>query len=83
MQVRSLGCVEEELAAHSSIPAWNLIEEPGGPQSMGSQSWTQLSMGHSTNAHAHAAHTFQSPCSFDSWDHLLGKLFRPAFGKLG
>ena len=40
--VRSLGqedALEEEMAAHSSIPAWRIprTEEPVGPQSMGSQ----------------------------------------------
>ena len=32
------------MAAHSSILAWQIpwTEEPGGLQSMGSQSWTQL-----------------------------------------
>ena len=31
--------LEEEMAAHSSIPAWEIpwTEEPGGLQSMGSQ----------------------------------------------
>ena len=31
--------LEEEMATHSSIPAWNIswTEEPGGLQSMGSQ----------------------------------------------
>ena len=35
----------EEMATHSSILAWEIpwIEEPGGPQSMGSQSRTGLS----------------------------------------
>ena len=47
-QVRSLGQedpLEEEMATHSSILAWRIpwTEEPGGLQSMGSQSWTQLS----------------------------------------
>ena len=47
-QVRSLGQkypLEEEMATHSSILAWEIpqTEEPGGPQSMGSQSQTQLS----------------------------------------
>ena len=34
-----------EMATHSSILAWKVpwTEEPGGLQSMGSQSWTQLS----------------------------------------
>ena len=42
-QVRSLGwedLLEEGMATHSSVPAWRIprIEEPGGLQSMGSQS---------------------------------------------
>ena len=47
--VRSLGWedpLEKEMATHSSILAWEIpwTEEPGGPQSMGSQkSQTQLS----------------------------------------
>ena len=49
MQVRSLGQedpLEEEMATHSSILAWEIpwTEEPGGLQSVGSQnSWTRLS----------------------------------------
>ena len=37
--------VEKEMAAHSSILAWKIpwTEDPGGLQSMGLQSWTQLS----------------------------------------
>ena len=47
-QVRSLGWedpLEEGMAMHSSILAWSFpwTEEPGGPQSMGSRSWTWLS----------------------------------------
>ena len=36
--------LEEGMATHSSILAWEIpwTEEPGGLQSMGSQSWTQL-----------------------------------------
>ena len=37
--------LEKEMAAHSSILAWEIAwtEEPGGVQSMGSQkSWTHL-----------------------------------------
>ena len=36
--------LEEEMATHSSILAWRIpwIEESGGLQSMGLQSWTQL-----------------------------------------
>ena len=36
--------LEKAMAAHSSILAWRIpwTEEPGGPQSMGSQSQTQL-----------------------------------------
>ena len=45
-QVRFLGWedpLEKGMATHSSIPAWRIpwTEEPGGLQSMGSQSWTQ------------------------------------------
>ena len=47
MPVRSLGRedpLEEGLATHSSILAWRIqwMEEPGGLQSMGSQSQTRL-----------------------------------------
>ena len=37
--------LEKEMATHSSILAWEIpwTEEPGGLQSMGSQSQTQLS----------------------------------------
>ena len=46
--VRSLGqedALEEDMATHSSILAWRIpwTEEPGGLQSLGWQSWTQLS----------------------------------------
>ena len=36
--------LEKEMATHSSIPAWEIpwTEEPGGLQSMESQSQTQL-----------------------------------------
>ena len=49
MWVQPLGqedALEKEMATHSSILAWRIpwTEEPGGPQSMGSQkSQTQLS----------------------------------------
>ena len=47
-RVQSLGQedpLEEETATHSSILAWEIpwTVEPGGLQSMGSQSWTPLS----------------------------------------
>ena len=47
MQVPSLGqkdLLEEEMATHCSILAWRIpwTEEPGGLQSMGSQSQTRL-----------------------------------------
>ena len=47
MWVRFLGWedpLEEEMATHSSILAWRIpwTEEPGGLQSLGSQSWTRL-----------------------------------------
>ena len=46
--VRSLGqedALEEDMATHSSILAWRIpwTEEPGGLQSLGWHSWTQLS----------------------------------------
>ena len=46
-QVRSLGQedpLEETMATHSRILAWRIprMEEPGGLQSLGSQSWTRL-----------------------------------------
>ena len=52
MQVRSLGQkdpLEKEMATHPSILAWRIpwTEEPGGLQSMGSQSQTQLGDRHS------------------------------------
>ena len=39
-----IGPLEKEKATHSSILAWKIswIEEPGGLQPMGSQSWPQL-----------------------------------------
>ena len=48
MVVRSLGWedpLEEGMATDSSILAWKIpwTEEPGALQSMGSQSWRQLS----------------------------------------
>ena len=47
-QVQSLGQedrLEKEMATYSSILAWRILwtEEPGGLQSMGSQSQTRLS----------------------------------------
>ena len=47
-QVRSLGWedpLEKGMATHSSMLAWRIprTEEPGELQSMGWQSWTQLS----------------------------------------
>ena len=49
MQVQSLGLqdpLEKEMATHSSILAWDIpwTEEPGGLQSIGPQSRSQLSM---------------------------------------
>ena len=48
-QVPSLGGedpLEKGMATQSSILAWRIpwTEEPGGLQSMGSQSWTQLTV---------------------------------------
>ena len=46
-RIQSLGRedpLEKGMATHSIILAWKILwtEEPGGLQSMGSQSWTQL-----------------------------------------
>ena len=50
--VQSLGQedpLEKEMATHFNILVWEIpgTEEPGGPQSMGSQSQTRLSNWHS------------------------------------
>ena len=55
-QVQFLGRedpLEKEMATHSSILAWRIpwTEEPDGLQSVGSQSWTQLSDFHITSLH--------------------------------
>ena len=62
-EVRDKGCedpLEEGMATHSSILAWRIpwTEEPGGPQSLGSQShsWSDLACTHTarwTYAHRH------------------------------
>ena len=51
-QVQSVGQedpLEKGMATHSSVLAWRIpwTEKPGGLQSMGSQSRTRLSDGHS------------------------------------
>ena len=60
-QVQPLGQedpLEKSMATHSSILAWRIpwTEEPGGLQSMGSQSWTQLSAW--AHACTHTTHTY-------------------------
>ena len=60
MRVRSLGQedpLEEEMATHPRIPAWRIpwTEEPGGLQSMGSQSQTRRRL----STHTSKAHTEQ------------------------
>ena len=65
MRVRSLGGedpLEKEMATHSGILAWRIpwTEEPGGPQSMGSQkSQTRLSTAH---PHTHPAPWTRCSC---------------------
>ena len=53
-RVQALGWedLEKEMATHSNILAWKIpwMEEPGGLQSMGSQSWTRLSDFHFHNS---------------------------------
>ena len=56
-RVQSLGQeypLEEGMTTHSSILTWRIpwAEEPGGPQSIGSQSQTQLKQ-LSTHTHTH------------------------------
>ena len=48
--------LEEEMATLSSILAWRFprTEEPGGLQSMGLQSWAQLSDYTHTHTHTHS-----------------------------
>ena len=69
-QAWSLGLedpLEKEIATHSSILAWEIpwTEEPGGPQSVGSQrvghNWATCIWiyGHSTEAHTHTVHAPQ------------------------
>ena len=58
MWVQSLGwedTLDERMATHSSLLAWKIpwTEEPGGLQSMGSQSQTILSDGAHTYTHTH------------------------------
>ena len=53
-RVQSLGLedsLEEEMATHSSIPAWEIpqTEKPGGLQSVESQSLTRMSDFHFTS----------------------------------
>ena len=61
MRVRSLGLedpLEEEMATHSSILAWEIpwTEEPGGLQSMGSQRV-------GVTEHSHTVHSFMAAAS--------------------
>ena len=60
MWVQTLGWedpLEKEMATHSSTLAWRIpwTEEPGGLQSLGLWSWTQLSK-----------HLLKRPCQFSS-----------------
>ena len=74
MWVRSLGqkdTLEEKMATHSSIPAWEIpwTEKPGGLQSMGSQSLTLLS-----TTHSHMQ-THVDVCRSDIWGYDLISFF--------
>ena len=77
MRVQSLGPedpLEESTATHSSILAWRIpwTEEPGGLQSTGSQSWTQLSR---LNTHMHFFHWIHYKLSkFNFWPYLFCSL---------
>ena len=54
--------LEEGMATHSSILAWRIpwTREPGRLQSMGLQSWTQLSYIH-THTHTHTQKSGHCP----------------------
>ena len=78
-QVPSLGWedpLEEGMANYSSIIAWGIswTEEPGGLQSIGSQSQTQLKC-LSTNAHVF----FLQETPRNIYLGLLGHMVRPSF----
>ena len=53
------GTLEEEMATHSSIPAWNIpwTEKPGELQSMGSHrvghDWSDLAAAAAASTHTH------------------------------
>ena len=67
MRVQSLGWedpLEEEMATHCSILAWEILwtEEPGGLQSMGSQkNQTQQGTSHLTHTRTHTHARDKSP----------------------
>ena len=72
--VQSLGwedLLEKKMATHSSILVWRnpWMEEPGGLQSIGSQSWTRLS----------DFTFFLSFLSAEPWRQSLGGDLRPCF----
>ena len=63
------------MATHSRIPAWKIswTEEPGGPQSTGSKSWTQLKP---LGKHPHTTfHYWIVPADWTTWlkldNHIL------------
>ena len=62
------------MATHSSILAWKILwtEEPGRPQSMGPQRWTQLSKCVCTHACAHT-HTHTHTHTYVSTNLVVGR----------
>ena len=73
-RVQSLGWedpLEKEMATHSSILAWRIpwTEEPGGLQSMGSQSRTRLSDFTSLMYHKTLCKVLYSTTSFEIWSY--------------
>ena len=56
-----LSLLEKEIAPHSSTLAWKIprMEEPGGLQSMGSQSQTRLSVFTVSLSHSRLIHVVQ------------------------
>ena len=76
-QVQSLGWedpLEEEMATHSSILAWNIpwIEEPGGLQSLGSKT-----VGHNWSDLAYTVLLLHMPHEY--YMHLFGIFFLCVF----
>ena len=81
--VRSLGQedpLEKEMVAHSSILAWRIswTEKPGGLQSMGSLSQTQLNLW----AYTHTRIAISWVTKINHWFLLIITLYKQSFPKI-